>query len=241
MKKTASEIVTAVRVCMDEIGLNDAAFMGGEDNTALDTIIKSKIVDALRYVHGNADTDMLTPDAEEEVACTPETDAGTSAAATDTEESATDGLTGVINAKKKVSIVLPTGLMRLCYVKLQEWVMALSDYILWTDKEYAKLQDVHSTGTWERPRMALALKKDKRRVLELYSAKGIEKTTCFVGYMEEPAEGDDGYNISDKLYVAFIYYVSGLVLLTLKDEHADSMFNQALTLMGISPQGGDAQ
>lgn len=230
MKKAADEIVSAVRICMDEIGLNDASFMDGTDNAALDTIIRSKIVDALRYVHGNADTDMLTPDAEAEIDCKP----------TDTTTDNAE-LAGVIDKKKKVSIVLPTDLMRLCYVKLGEWVMALSEYILWTDKEYAKLQDSHATGTWERPQMALTLKKDKKRVLELYSAKGIEATTCYMGYMEEPSDSGDGYNISDKLYVAFIYYITGLVLLTLKDEHADSMFNQALTLMGISPQGGDAQ
>ena len=64
-----------------------------------------------------------------------------------------------------------------------------------------------------------------------------------------PSDDDDGgsgeepvpepvyyYEISDKLEDALIYYLAGLVLLTLNDPHADSMFNLATTQMGIQTE-----
>lgn len=215
MKKTVLDIIREVRICMDEIGVNDAEFMSERDSTSLDTIIVSKIIDALRFVHGNADVEMLTPDA---TIVTSETN-------------------GLLQEDKSMHVTLPSNFMRLCYARISSWVMPLCEYVLWTDKEYALLHDKYSTGTWERPKMAMA-SKVSGRVLELYSVKE-DTDTCEVGFISEPEiidDGNEGYvTISDKLGVAFIYYVTGLVLLTLKDEHADSMFNQATVLMGISP------
>lgn len=211
MKRSAEEIVHDVRVCMDEIGLNDSEFMEGSDNTALDTIIRSKIVEALRFVNGNADLELLSTDREMN---------GT--------------VSGLPATGGMVSVELPTNFMRLCYARLDEWPMAMSDYVLFTDKEYAPLKDKYATGTWERPRLALARKSGKK-MLELYSSKGSESGYS-IGILTEPAETDGGYEVKDKLSAAFVYYLTGLVLLTLKDEHADAMFNQALNIMGISPQ-----
>lgn len=219
MKKTVLDIIREVRVCMDEIGANDAEFMSEKDSTSLDAIIASKIVDALRFVHGNADVGMLLPD--------------TVIATSDTN--------GLLQSDMSMHVALPGNFMRLCYARISSWAVPLCDYVLWTDKEYALLRDKYSTGTWERPKMAMALKASGR-VLELYSAKD-ETDTCEAGFISEPEIADDGnegyVTVSDKLGVAFIYYVTGLVLLTLKDEHADSMFNQATVLMGISPAGGN--
>jgi hypothetical protein len=46
--------------------------------------------------------------------------------------------------------------------------------------------------------------------------------------------------VSPKLKKALIYYISGLTLLTYRDQHADSMFNQALVLMGVNPSGANS-
>ena len=56
-----SDIVSEVKICIDEIGLNDAEFLGTQDNEEMDTIIKSKISEALRFVNGNADWGLLEP------------------------------------------------------------------------------------------------------------------------------------------------------------------------------------
>ena len=62
MKKPKDDILNDVKICIDEIGLNDAEFIGTQDNAEMDTIISSKIMDALRYVQGNADWSLLEPD-----------------------------------------------------------------------------------------------------------------------------------------------------------------------------------
>ena len=61
MDISVSDIVSEVKICIDEIGLNDAEFLGTQDNEEMDTIIKSKISEALRFVNGNADWGLLEP------------------------------------------------------------------------------------------------------------------------------------------------------------------------------------
>ena len=61
MEISVSDIVSEVKICIDEIGLNDAEFLGTQDNEEMDTIIKSKISEALRFVNGNADWSLLEP------------------------------------------------------------------------------------------------------------------------------------------------------------------------------------
>lgn len=61
MEISVSDIVSEVKICIDEIGLNDAEFLGTQDNEEMDTIIKSKISEALRFVNGNADWGLLEP------------------------------------------------------------------------------------------------------------------------------------------------------------------------------------
>lgn len=62
MIKSVDDIVEEVKICIDEIGLNDSEMIGSQDNMEMSVIIRSKIIDALRYVNGNADLSMLTPD-----------------------------------------------------------------------------------------------------------------------------------------------------------------------------------
>jgi hypothetical protein len=219
MNKLVADIIKDVKICIDEIALNDAEFVGEQDNSEMDIIIRSKIIDALRYVEGNADWSMLEPDAE-----------------------LTSPATGIyIDANLVGHVSLPDEYMRLCYAKIDSWNRYLgdTDIIEWNDKEYATLSDEYATGTWERPKIAFVFSGLKRG-FELYKARK-SSDIISVGYISEPAvtqdgDGNDEVSISSKLYNALIYYISGLTLLTYKDGHADSMFNQALTLMGIPTQ-----
>lgn len=194
---------------MDEIGLNDAEFMGEKDSEALDTVIRSKILDALAFVNGNADRELLSPDMV-----------------------LTEGLT--VDGDMTGYVSLPDDFLRLVYARLSSWVVAVDEPVLWTDRQYMMLHDRYATGSWERPVVALS-RKGSRKVLELYKAKSGEDTLD-AAIMTVPKITDDAVEISDLLGVALIYYITGLTLLTLKDAHADAMFNQALALMGISPQ-----
>jgi len=213
MRKTVADIVGEVRVCMDEIGLNDSEFMGEKDSEALDTIIRSKIIDALTFVNGNADKELLSPDAV-----------------------LADGL--AIDDDMTGRVVLPDDFLRLVYARLSSWVFAVDEPVIWTDKRYVMLHDRYATGSWERPAVALS-RKGGRKVLELYKAKSGDDA-FEAAVMTVPKITGDAVEVSDLLGVALVYYITGLTLLTLKDGHADAMFNQALTLMGISPQAASS-
>lgn len=215
MEKSVSEIIEAVKICIDEIGLNDAEFETGQDNMEMETIIRSKIIDALRFINGNADWSLVDPD--------------TVLDSQSPDVSIDENLVGIVR--------LPQDFMRLCYARFSTWPLYLSSeqLIYWNDTEYATLSDKYSTGTWERPKMAMTL--HPARTLQMYKAKS-KDDAVEIGILTEPSvttddDGEEIIHVCPKLLQALIYYISGLTLLTYKDEHADSMFNQALTLAGI--------
>lgn len=215
MEKSVSEIIESVKICIDEIGINDAEFETGQDNMEMETIIRSKIIDALRFINGNADWSLVEPD--------------TVLHSQSPDVSIDENLVGIVR--------LPQDFMRLCYARFSSWPLYLSSeqLIYWNDAEYATLFDPYATGTWERPKMAMTL--HPVRTLQMYKAKS-KDDAVEIGILTEPSvtTGDDGgetIRVCPKLLQSLIYYISGLTLLTYKDEHADSMFNQALTLAGI--------
>lgn len=76
------------------------------------------------------------------------------------------------------------------------------------------------------------------KTLELYKAK--DKSDTFEIGIITDEDITDSLEVSPKLKNALIYYISGLTLLTYRDQHADSMFNQALVLMGVNPSGANS-
>lgn len=225
MDKKVDEIINDVRICIDEIALNDSEFVGLQDNTEMETIIRSKIIDALRYVHGNADWSLLEPDTTyfykepEEPTEEPE-------------EPTADNISIKNNVGK---VILPTNFMRLCYARFSSWPLFLSEPIYWNEKEYATLSNSYSTGTWERPKIAMTIHNGK--TLELYKAKDA-KDEIQVGILTEPSisVNDEGEMVfvSKKLERALIYYIAGLTLLTYNEQRADDFFNQAMVMMGVN-------
>ena len=110
MRKSVPEIIDAVKICIDEIGMNDADFEGGQDNMEMETIIRSKIIDALRFINGNADWSLIEPD-------TVLTEASEAVAIN-------ENLVGIVR--------LPDNFMRLCYASFSSWPLYLSsEQIMW--------------------------------------------------------------------------------------------------------------
>lgn len=230
MQKFVDDIIKDVRICIDEIALNDSEFVGLQDNSEMETIIRSKIIDALRYVHGNADWSFLEPDTvftyktPEEPSETPE----------QPEETPEEPISASIE-ENIGKVVLPANFMRLCYAQFASWPLFLTEPIYWNDKEYATLSNAYSTGSWERPKIAMTIHNGK--TLELYKAKD-ENDIIQVGILTEPAitikDGKDSVFVSEKLERALIYYIAGLTLLTYNEQRADNFFNQAMVMMGVN-------
>lgn len=204
----ASTIVTDVEVAIDEIAMNDAEFDGVQDDSERATIIESKIQDALRYVYLNATADLLEP--------------------TKTVS------TGTVATNKVGKIDLPPDYVRLVYAKFDSWSKSLgeSDIINWNDPAYAMLKDEYTTGTPDRPKIAMVMSGSKK-YLELYKAAKDAGDNMYVGIMTDKPTGEN-YNIPDAVYRSVVYYIAGLLLLTYNDSRANMMFQEANALIGIT-------
>lgn len=205
--KSVDSIVADVKVCFDEIGLNDAEFLTDTDNTEMDTIITSKIGDALRFVGLHADVGYLEPTVvtEEDI------------------EKEDMTVTGGV-----VDYTLPDDFLRMIYAQLSDWLFAATEPIFYTEKEYATLKNPITTGYPDNPKVAITADKH----LELYTTKRSDVKLSF-GYIGEAKPNNNNeWPIPDKLHRAIIYYIAGLTLLTYKDQHADSLINIALQMIG---------
>lgn len=200
--KSVDSIVADVKVCFDEIGLNDAEFLTGTDNSEMDTIITSKIGDALRFVGLHADVGYLEPTVIDEENPTVK-----------------DGM---------VDYELPDDFLRLIYARLSDWLFAVTEPIFYTEKEYATLKNPITTGYPDNPKVAITADKH----LELYTTKSSDVKLTFGYIGEAKPNDNNEWPIPDKLHRAIIYYIAGLTLLTYKDAHADALLNMAITIMG---------
>lgn len=206
--ESVDTIVEDVKVCFDEMGVNDADLLAGTDNMEMATIIESKIGDALRFVNLHADVGYLEP---------------TVITANGTTLPVANGV---------ADYVLPEDFLRMVYAKLDDWLFAVTEPIYYTDKEYATLKNPITTGYPDNPKVAITADKH----LELYTTKSTAAVLTF-GYIGETEQISEGENkgkwpIPGKLYRAVIYYIAGLTLLTYKDAHADALLNMAITIMG---------
>lgn len=214
--KTAeiSKIVEDVRICLDEHGVNESSLIGGTDEAEMDAIIKSKIEDAIRFVYMSADLSMLEPVLWEKG------------------EKSGEEVRGAVQLYRAL---LPSNYLRLCYARVPEWVRSVDSPIMYSDKEYAALSNVFTTGYKDNPKVAFVVD-GTDKYLELYPSGGEPK----IAYMQEPVveeievEGkqQQAYSIPDKVYRGVVHYVAGLTLLTYKDQHADSLINIALQMIG---------
>lgn len=214
---TIDGIVARVKVKIDEIAPNDAEFLQEQDNVEMYTIIRESILEGLRFVCSNADPSMIDPDSVM------------------TGENCPEGM--LVDSNLVGHLTLPDNFLRLVYARFSSWVTYVTEPVYWNqENEYAMLHNPYTTGTWERPKVAIV--KTPKPGLELYSAKSLEDGWS-VGIVSDRSifTGDDGeecVGVPEKLTDALVYYVAGLTLLTYKDSHADSMFNQALVLAGIN-------
>ena len=212
MEYSVDTIVSDVQTCIDEMAGENMEWLLGQDAEEMDGIIKSKIYDALRFVFLRADLGLLE----------------------------LTWMNGTVNATgNMVNVSLGDDVLRICYAKLDGWSHALSEPIIYTDKEYATLLNPITTGHPDNPKMAVNVTNSGKR-LELYGVERAGSVGYELGYMPEPAEADGTgnnvgkkvYNIPEKVYRGVVYHTAGLTLLTYKDVHADALMNQAIEMIG---------
>lgn len=212
---SVATITNDVRVCIDEIGVNESEFLLGSDSSDMDAIIASKIPEAIRFVYMNADIALLEPTVHA-------------------------ALVSKDFYGKMYRFRLERDFLRFCYVTMAGWSNPVVAPILFGDKEYAALKNPITTGYPDNPKAALVLGRGEK-YLELYTCPTSGDLSMELGYMpmpnEEYEEREDFehlisvYRIPEKVYKAIVYYVAGLTLLTFKDTHANSLINQTNQLI----------
>ncbi|MEG1724107.1 MAG: hypothetical protein RR313_01805 [Anaerovoracaceae bacterium] len=194
-------IYKAVRACMDEIGFNDADFIGfDKDNSELDLIIHNKIIEAIRHIELNAPLKYLD---------------GISLSATFN-----------IGADLVATIALPDDFLRVVSVKVNTWNRASNDVIYENDAEYFKQSDVYARGTYESPIVAIVTNSAK-----LYSCKTSSDTLEKFIYIPSPIieknEEIESVSFCPKCENAIINYIAGLTKQVLRDASASQHFENA--------------
>lgn len=219
---TLSDIRAFVRAAIDELQVNESSYVpsdGGKDysdDQDMNTIIDSKIVEAVTYVHKNAPLSLLL-DAKKVENSDIKLDS--------------EGTTAVI----KIS-----NMLRFVMLKAADAQKAVFD-IVGVDDPIATMQgDKYTRGTYQRPVVVLSTD-GTNKLLTYYSFKEKETSTTdlFEGiyYIPNPEINDttDKKNkevsICKDVKLAILNHIVGLVLLVYKDKHADSFFNQAKTYM----------
>lgn len=204
---TIQQIVDEVRIKYDEISSNESDMIGTTDDSDMDTIIKSCISEAYRFVTVNADLSMLEGKQLEEA-----------------DLSIDDDLVGHIR--------LPEDFLRGITFRLSSWNSSASDIITEDTPEYRMQSDPYACGTWQHPVAALVHTASGRE-LELYKARTKEDTLKSFVYIPNWEKSEESINIPNQLSEAFIYYVAALTATTFREDVANDFFKVARSLIGL--------
>ena len=212
------DIIEQVRIKYDEFGADGGEMVVIPDNVDINTIIKSNVGAAYRFVVFNADLSMLegkTLESESENE-------------SESEFSIDDNLVGHLS--------LPVDFMRGITMRLSSWKSSPSSIIEESSSEYRMQADPYACGTPEYPVVAL-IHTNKGKELEFYKAKSKEDELKSFVYIPSPPNDlsaeTGSIQIADQLSDAFIYYVAALTATTFREDVANDFFKVARSLIGI--------
>lgn len=211
-----SELVSAVRISLDELRLNPSLMAGVQDTDSddLDTIIESKIVEAVTVVHRQADIDLLT----DAPAVTPAS----------------------VTAEGKVLLIqVPQDMLRFVALKVSDSYYTVCRLIREGSHDALRQGDIYACGTYERPEAVLRRGNSTNTIL-YYSLREVlgqnesagEKVEL-LSYLTVPAIENDAVEVCSEVKDAVISMLTGLVLTVFKDEHATRFYEMARMQMGV--------
>lgn len=207
-KYTMDQVVSKVREKLDEIAANESEMIGTEeDNANLNTVIKSCVPEAYRFVSLYAHPNML-----------------------EGKSYASPALNIDSNLVGRVS--LPTDFLRLISVRLSSWISSCSVFVDEDSPEYRMQSNKWVAGNKYHPVAALVQTSSGRQV-ELYKASSSNDTLKSFMYIPVLVSGATEVSLSDQTADAFIYYVAALTMVTFREEVADKFFAIARNLIGL--------
>ena len=204
-----TDIITDVKLALDENESTSNVLLADTDQLQMDALIRSKIVDAVRYIHQAAPISMLE---------------GTSPNPLPTPGQVTGGQDGAC------TVALPDDFMRLVIFQMSDWKRPVVTPIADTDPLYAMQGSdyVGIRGGVKKPVAVLTTSLGGKKMLEAYSSEG---TVAKLVYLPIPSIAGTSPNetiaICTQLYQPVIYHCAGLVAMTYKDELAKDLFEIA--------------
>lgn len=242
MTYTLTEIYTAVRTAIDEIALNDASFLSGQDNTEMETIIRQKACEAADCVHMTADLSRFYGDVLTTLTCPDSNRPGCTSAGSDLVAHIT--LNGGIDSQYEKNMLRFAHAMVYTSQGADRWSYPVTDLTYDHADEYAEIRDPYAGATVDRPAVALRhVRKTNSDSTELELWKlGSSSDIAAVRLIERAkitgSGGTEAIGIDKNLYDAFILQLAALTLATYNEEgRADTLFQLSNREMGIeTPQ-----
>lgn len=216
---TVSEIIKAVRWCIDEESNNIsdmAEVIDEKDDLYMDNIIKAKINDALHWLAVTASSSEVFADSEK----TGTTTSKLSVSSFDTERNI-----GVVSMPTDVEII------NIFRIRGEGWFKAITP-VEDTDDKALMMFDDTAQGTLDRPQATIMRETPLRILMQPMTEQA---TVTYVGVPKSVDTDDDtDVNVPDKLRNAFIYYIAFLLLSAYDDTKANQMFTIALQQLGAN-------
>lgn len=198
------QITEDVRIALDQNTASDTLKeIGDVDTLALNDIIKSKIVEAVKRIHSSAPPYLL--------------DGGYN-------------FGDEVYWKEHESgwVLLPEDFMRFVVFQMDDWERPVFYPISTDDPEYEKQSSRFKgiRGTTQRPVCVISIRPEGR-VLEFYSCKSDDATVSRAVYLPYPEIDKYGaIEICQRCYDAVVYTIAALVLTTFGDVEKSSALNE---------------
>ncbi len=205
------DIERDVRIALDENDVSTQLVqMGDVDTLALNDIIRSKIVEAVRRVELAAPAHLL--------------------------EEGHDFSSGIYwNGDGSGWVLLPDDFMRLIAFRMSDWERTVYEAISVDDPLYAKQSSRYKgiRGNVQKPVCAI-VNRAEGKALEFYACKDNTAMIVRAGYLPYPSiDANDGIDISQRCYEAVIYTIAALVAATYGDSVKTTNLNElSKTLIG---------
>lgn len=233
---TVTEIIKAVRWCIDEESNNNSSMadvIDEKDDSYMDNIIKSQIPDALHWIAITAtassvlSSSTVVTETEEKT----ETDSSATAASTakiETFDSARK--IGIITMPDNVSV------FNVNRVRANGWYKAVVP-VEDTDDEALEMYDDSACGTVDRP-IAAIMRVTPLQILIQPMPTGDSKNVT-ISYVGIPTgttteSGSESVDIPEAFKSAFIHYLAFLLLSAYDDTKATQMYTIALQQLGAT-------
>lgn len=215
---TVAEIITQVRLCIDEESNNTSSISDEKDDEYMDHIIKAKINDALHWLAITASSSPILAEAKK---VTGDTTATFKVEAFDEERNI-----GVITMPSNTEIL---NISRVRGNGWQKAAVPVED----TEDEALMMFDDTARGTVDRPQAAIMRENPIKLLLQ--PKPETEVVVSYVGLPTSVSVSDDTtvVTVSDKLKNAFIYYIAFLLLSAYDDSKANQMYTIALQQLGV--------